>query len=86
MKQYLVLILFLMTGAMSFGKGLWLKGAIKLPPSVCYASPEIHKSFVRPPIKLKAGSLKKSNIIVDFIDFPDSAKLAFLYAVDIWEA
>ena len=86
MKQYLVLILFLMTGAMSFGKGLWLKGAIKLPPSVCYASPEIHKSFVRPPIKLKAGSLKKSNIIVDFIDFPDSAKLAFLYAVDIWES
>jgi len=85
MKQYLVLILFLMIGAVSFGKGLWRKEAIKLPPSVCYASPEIHKSFVRPPVKLKAGSLKKSNIIVDFVGFPDSAKVAFQYAVDIWE-
>jgi len=85
MKQYLVLILFLIMAIMSFGKGLWMKDAIKLPPSVCYASPEIHKSFVKPPAKLKAGSLKKSNIIVDFVGFPDSAKVAFLYAVDIWE-
>ena len=85
MKQYLVLIFFLMTVEMSFGQELWRKEVIKLPPSVCYASPEIHKSFVRPPIHLKSGSAKKATIIVDYIDFPDSAKLAFQYAVDIWK-
>lgn len=85
MKQYLGLILFLMTVEMCFGQELWRKEAIKLPPSVCYASPEIHKSFVKPPIQLKAGSANKATIIVDYIGFPDSAKLAFQYAVDIWK-
>jgi hypothetical protein len=85
MKQYLVLILFLITVEMSFGQKLWRKEAIKLPPSVCYASPEVHKSFVRPPILLKSGSSRKATIIVDYIGFPDSAKLAFQYAVDIWK-
>jgi len=85
MKQYLFLILFLITVEMSFGQKLWRKEAIKLPPSVCYASPEVQKSFVRPPIPLKSGSSKKANIVVEYIGFPDSAKLAFQYAVDIWK-
>jgi len=85
MKQYLVLFLFLITVEMSFGQELWRKEAIKLLPSVCYASPEIHKSFVRPPVQLKSASAKKATIIVDYIGFPDSAKLAFQYAVDIWK-
>jgi len=70
---------------MSYGQELWRKEAIKLPPSVCYASPDIHKSFVKPPVKLKAGSTKKSTIIVDFVGFPDDAKVAFQYAVTIWQ-
>ena len=85
MKQYLVLIVFLITVGMSFGQELWRKEAIKLPPSVCYASHEVHKSFVKPPIQLKSGSTKKATIIVDYIGFPDSAKMAFQYAVDIWK-
>lgn len=85
MRQYLVLILFLISMEISFGQELWRKEAIKLPPSVCYASHEIHKSFVKPPIKLKAGSTKKSTIIVDFIGFPEDAKVAFQYAVSIWQ-
>jgi len=85
MKQYLVLILFLITVGTGFGQELWRKEAIKLPPSVCYASHEVHKSFVKPPVQLKAGSAKKATIIVDYVGFPDSAKLAFQYAVDIWK-
>ena len=85
MRQYLSLIILLLSVDISCGQELWGKGAIKLPPSVCYASHESHKSFVKPPVQLKAGSTKKSTIIVDFIDFPEDAKTAFQYAVDIWQ-
>ena len=85
MRQYLVLIVFLMAVEIGSGQDLWRKEAIKLPPSVCYASPEVHKSFIKPPVKLKAGSTKKSTIIVDFVGFPDDAKAAFQYAVSIWQ-
>jgi len=85
MRQYLFLILFLMSVLVSSGQGLGRKKAIKLPPSVCYASPETHKSFVKPPLKLKVGSAKNSTIIVDFVGFPEEAKVAFQYAADIWQ-
>jgi len=85
MRLYLGLILFLMSLKICYAQELWRKEAIKLPPSVCYASHESHKSFIKPPIKLKAGSIKKSNIIVNYVGFPEEAKLAFQYAVDIWQ-
>ncbi|BBE18153.1 serine protease [Aquipluma nitroreducens] len=85
MKQYLVLIAFLMSVKVSLGQELWKKEAIKMPPSVCYASPEIHKSFVKPPERLKAGSTKRATIMVDFVGFPEDAKVAFQYAVTIWQ-
>jgi len=85
MRQYLVLILFLMSVEVSFGQKLGRKEAIKFPPSVCYASPETHKSFVKPPLNLKAGSALNSTIIVDFVGFPEEAKAAFQYAADIWQ-
>ena len=85
MKQYLVLIAFLMSVKVGLGQELWRKEAIKIPLSVCYASPEIHKSFVKPPEKLKAGSTKRATIMVDFVGFPDDAKVAFQYAVTIWQ-
>ena len=68
-----------------YGQELWKKGMIKLPPSVCYASHESHKSFVPPPLKLKAGPTKSSIILVDYVNFPDNAKNAFQYAVDVWK-
>jgi len=85
MRQYLVLILFLISVEMCYGQELWKKEAIKLPPSVCYASHESHKSYNKPPIKLKSGTSKKSTIIVDYVGFPETAKLAFQFAVDIWQ-
>ncbi len=74
-----------MSAEMAYGQELWRKRAIKLPPSVCYASEESRQSFVKPPVKLKAGSVKKSTFIVEYIGFPDEAKQAFQYAVDIWQ-
>ena len=85
MRQYLALILFLMSVEVSYGQELGRKEAIKFPRSVCYASPESHKSFLKPPVKLKAGSAKNSTIIVDFVGFPEEAKVAFQYAADIWQ-
>ena len=58
---------------------------IKIPPTVCYASWKVEKSFVPPPANINLKSLeKKSEIIVDYSLFPQKAKDAFEYAVDIW--
>ncbi len=64
---------------------LWQKETIKLPPSVCYASHDSHRSFVPAPLKLKSGTTKSSTIVVDYVNFPADAKIAFQYAVDIWK-
>ena len=85
MKQYLVLILFLMCVVGSSGQELWQKEKIKRPPSVCYASHDSHRSFVPAPLKLKSGTAKSSTILVDYVNFPADAKIAFQYAVDIWK-
>lgn len=85
MRQYLVLILFLMPFVKGYGQELWKKKMIKLLPDVCYASRESHKSFVPPPLKLKAGSTKGAVILVEYVNFPDDAKAAFQYAVDVWK-
>ena len=59
----------------------------RVPPTVCYASGKVEKSFVPPPsnINLKSSE-KKSEIIVDYSLFPQKAKDAFEYAVSIWES
>jgi hypothetical protein len=85
MKQYLVLILLMMIAVGSSGQELWQKQTIKLPPSVCYASHDSHRSFVPAPLKLKSGTTKSSTILVDYVNFPADAKIAFQYAVDVWK-
>ncbi len=58
---------------------------IQVPPTVCYASGKVEKSFVPPPANINLKSLeKKSEIIVDYSLFPQKAKDAFEYAVNIW--
>ncbi len=49
---------------------------------------EVHKSFVPPATKnplLKSGMSKECNINVTYVNFPENAKVAFEYAVGIWE-
>jgi hypothetical protein len=67
----------------STGQEHWKKMAIKPKPFVCYASHDVHKVFVKP-VPLKSASIQKSNITVDYIGFPEDAKAAFQYAVDLW--
>ena len=66
----------------------WKKWNLKVPPSVCYASGIVEKSFIPPPIEilLKSNAEKKSDIIVTYSLFPANAKAAFEYAVTIWES
>lgn len=65
----------------------WKKNKLKVPLTVCYASGKVEKSYIPPPpeIFLKAGAEKKSEIIVSYSLFPDDAKAAFEFAVNIWE-
>lgn len=57
-------------------------------PPVCYASNEVNKVFVSPPdefmFRLKSGK-PRTDIIVSYVNFPDSIKPAFEHAVSIWE-
>ncbi len=54
---------------------------------VCYASDEIEKVFIPPPVELislKSAEVRM-DIIVSYNSFPEDAKVAFEYAVAIWE-
>ncbi|MBN1987239.1 MAG: hypothetical protein JW761_13095, partial [Prolixibacteraceae bacterium] len=68
-------------------KRLFTEG-IEGDAAINIASDEIKKSFTPLPadfVQLKSVSGQKSDIEVTFIDFPQSARAAFLYAVSIWE-
>lgn len=66
----------------------WLKNGFKAEPVVCFASEESGHSFVMPPQeflnKLKSGR-KTSDIVIQYVNVPDSVKPAFEYAAGIWE-
>lgn len=86
MKKKLVFILFLVLVVMGYGQEAWMKKGIKLPPTVCYASPKSYHSFVHPlKENLKSGLLKSAQIEVTYIGFSPEAQAAFQYAVDIWK-
>ena len=61
--------------------------AIKGEFPINIASDKIDKTFT-PPQKfptLKSGTINKSEIIVNYVNFPEEAKVAFEYAVSIYE-
>ena len=56
--------------------------------SINIASNKVEKSFIPVPKEfnqLKSASAKKCEIQVVFVDFPEKAKEAFLFAASIWE-
>lgn len=85
MKYLLAVIILLNTAGLSFGLDKNRIDGKDLRASVCYASNEVHKSYIGPPVYLKSGLVKPATILVDYIDFPDEPRLAFQYAVDIWQ-
>jgi hypothetical protein len=66
----------------------WIKNGFNSVPVVCFASEESGHSFVMPPReflnKLKSGK-KTSDIVIQYVNVPDSVKPAFEYAAEIWE-
>jgi hypothetical protein len=72
-----------------FAQDTWRKDPVWVDPPVCYASGEVRRSAVPPPPEFlnrlkSAGS--RANIEVIYLNFPDSVKPAFEYAVSIWES
>ena len=71
-----------------YAQSKWRKEAVRVDPVVCYASEETGHAAVPPPQefmnRLKSAP-KSSDIVVKYINFPDSAREAFEYAVGIWE-
>lgn len=85
MTKIKAFVFFLMLASFAAGQGVWMKKPVKPRSIVCYASPEVRRVFVKPPAVLKSAAAKPANIVVDFVGFPDDAKTAFLYAIDIWK-
>ncbi|WP_319270867.1 T9SS type A sorting domain-containing protein [uncultured Draconibacterium sp.] len=59
---------------------------IRINAPINIASEESKKSFIAPhETNLKSGSVLNSDFQVEFVNFPENAKPAFLYAVSIYE-
>ncbi|MDP2889500.1 MAG: hypothetical protein Q8P34_11155, partial [Bacteroidota bacterium] len=78
MRGRLVFILFIVSVYTVFGQNSWKKEGIKLPHPICYASDEMHSSFLEPPMeyyeRLKSASTQKSNIEVTYTGFSFEAQ------------
>ncbi len=89
MKQLFLTTLVLVSSLVLSGQEKWMKEGVKMDPPVCYASGKVEISRIPPPEaylrQLKSAQEKTSNIIVDYINFPDSVIPAFEKAVEIWE-
>jgi len=89
MREKLIVLLFLIGWMVSYGKESRKNDRIKLPPAVCYASPEAYHSFIKPRAinseRLKSGLLKTATIEVSYFGFTPEQQNAFQYAVDIWK-
>ncbi len=67
----------------------WQKERLAGHPVVCHASGETGHSFIPPPPEFLSqlkSAVKTSDIVVRYDGFPDSARAAFEYAVEIWES
>ncbi len=87
----LILLLLLVPFSIQYASGQnhWVK--LKKNPGVvaCYSSGKIEKSYIPPPEhvinRLKSGAEKSCDFVITYINFPDSAKKAFEYAIGLWE-
>ena len=88
MKYFLLVTIIVVQVFSVSAQKKWQKEGIKVDPPICYGSGETHHSFVDAPqafLKRLKSTQQKSTIIVDYINFEEEPKIAFQYAVDIWE-
>jgi len=77
---------FLLVANNLYGQNIINKSGIKSTPIVCYGNQEVHRVFIPPPKCFDPAKKGQggANFEVEYIDFSDTAKQAFQYAVDIW--
>lgn len=83
----IIVVCTVLASAANGQKGLLTEG-VEGGFAINVASVEAEKSFTPLPVEfepLKSAAAKKSQIEVSFVDFPEQAKTAFLYAASIWE-
>ncbi|WP_163324874.1 T9SS type A sorting domain-containing protein [Draconibacterium mangrovi] len=87
-KYYTLLNLLILVALSSSAQMKSYNKSIKVQPPVCYASGEVERVRIAPPVEflLKSAGVAKSEIIVDYNGFTPEAQEAFAYAVSIWES
>lgn len=89
MKRILLAALVTVLAFSAFAQQKWRKEGVTFPAAICYGSDQNHQSFIDAPDeflkRLKSTQQKKSSIMVTYIGFEAAPKVAFQYAVEIWE-
>ncbi len=87
MKWTLISFFCFVTLYSAVGQKQLLDNNVKGVSPVNIALDEVNKRFTPPQasFSLKSGVTKKSEILVTYVNFPEEAKLAFEFAVSIWE-
>lgn len=82
----LMISFLLLFGTNLFSQSQLKKSVISGKQIVCYGNQEVHRVFIPPPKGFDPANKGEgeANFEVKYIDFSDTAKLAFQYAVDIW--
>ena len=88
MKWTLISILWIVAISNAIGQKKGFENEVRGETPINIALEEVNKSFTPPPNlfrNLKSGTQKKSEIIISYVNFPEEAKIAFEYAVSIYE-
>ncbi|HSO87414.1 MAG TPA: T9SS type A sorting domain-containing protein [Draconibacterium sp.] len=88
MKRTLISILCFVTIINAAGQQNYTEDFTDVQSPVNIALEEVNQVFTPPAVNngsLKSGLTNESEIIVTYINFPEEAKMAFEYAVSIWE-
>ena len=86
MRRFLIIVLAIAGACNVWAQKLQPEKITSVNAPVNIASEEIRKSFISSPeMNLKSGAVLKSDFQVEFVNFPENAKSAFLYAVSIYE-
>ena len=87
MKRTLISILCILTIISATGQQNLTEDVTEAQSPVNIGLDEVNRVFA-PPVEfltLKSGSTNTCNIVVTYTNFPENAKIAFEYAVSIWE-
>lgn len=88
MRRTLISFLCIVAISNAMGQKHVITNRIEGPSPINIGLDEVNKRFTPPSIEfhqLKSGSTKSSNINITYVGFPEEAKVAFEYAISIWE-